>query len=177
MKKRIGSLLVGLGLFVTVMGTSLPAFASHSCSKTVTIGDVNLDGSVNAIDLLMLKQEIDCLVYFDNLQSIAADVDYNAAITMADYNMLKDYLLGIRTSFPAGSSYTVYYGDVTGDQLVTAADTTKVQNYILGSVYLTAREFAAADVNGDDAVNALDLALINQHALDLNEHFPVCPQI
>ncbi len=175
MKKRIGSLLVGLSLFVTVMGASLPAFAAHSCSETVKIGDVNLDGSVDSIDLLALKQEIDCLIYFDNLQSIAADVDYNAAITMADYNMLKDYILGIRTSFPAGSSYTVYYGDVTGDQLVTSADTTKVQNYILGSVYLTAREFAAADVNGDDVVNAIDLALINQHAQNIINHFPVCP--
>ncbi|KNY25579.1 dockerin type I repeat-containing protein [Pseudobacteroides cellulosolvens] len=177
MKKRIGSLLVGLGLFVTVMGTSLPAFAAHSCTETVTIGDVNLDGSVNAIDLLLLKQEIDCLVYFDNLQCIAADVDYNAAITMADYNMLKDYLLGNITSFPAGSSYTVYYGDVTGDQLVTDADKTKVSNYILGSVYLTSREFAAADVNGDQVVNSGDLTLINRHILNIEDHFPVCPQI
>lgn len=101
-------------------------------------------------------------------------MDYNAAITMGDYNMLKDYILGIRTSFPAGVSYTVYYGDVTGDQLVTDADTTKVSNYVLGNLYLTAREFAAADVNGDQVVNSGDVTLINRHVKNIEEHFPVC---
>jgi len=77
--------------------------------------DVNLDGSVDSIDLALLYNTTYYAVPLPNrLQYIAADVNYDSSCTMLDFYMLEDYLLGRISSFPAGQTYTVYYGDLNG---------------------------------------------------------------
>jgi len=135
-----------------------------------------LDGSINSLDYALLYNEVYYAVPLTNqLQYIAADVNYDAAITMQDVNILADYILGKISSFPAGVTYTVYYGDLNGDQLVTTADQKIVSDYILGKTTLTFRQFVAADVDGDGYVNSLDLGYITQHINGQIQHFPVCP--
>jgi len=74
---------------------SMTAYAGHQCSVTVIIGDVNLDGSVDSIDLALLYNTTYYAVPLPNrLQYIAADVNYDSSCTMLDFYMLEDYLLG-----------------------------------------------------------------------------------
>jgi len=54
MKKKIALLTVVLIVAMVVLGGSMTAYAGHQCSVTVIIGDVNLDGSVDSIDLALL---------------------------------------------------------------------------------------------------------------------------
>ena len=70
------------------------AFAVVPAAPDVLKGDVNLDGSVNQTDYLMLKRY--CLGTYtlgdDNLA--AADINGDGDITQTDYLMLKRYCLG-----------------------------------------------------------------------------------
>ncbi|GAE87731.1 dockerin type I repeat-containing protein [Acetivibrio straminisolvens] len=177
MKKKVALLTVVLSIAMIVFSGSMTAYAAHQCTKTVIIGDVNLDGSIDAIDLALLYNEVYYAVPFANpLQYIAADVNNDFSSTMYDYYLLRDYLLGEISSFPAGETYTVYYGDLDGDQSVTANDKSLLSNYLLGNINLTSRQYVAADVNGDGSVNAIDLAIITQYINGQIQHFPVCPQ-
>jgi len=176
MKKKVALLTVVLGIAMIVLGGSMTAYAGHQCSKTVIIGDVNLDGTIDSVDLALLYNEVYYAIPFANpLQYIAGDVNYDSSSTMLDYYLLRDYLLGKISSFPAGQTYTVYYGDLNGDQLVTASDKSLLSNYLIGNGTLTFRQYVAADVNGDGSVNSVDLALITQHINGQIQHFPVCP--
>lgn len=176
MKKRIALLTMALTLAMAIVGGPMAVYAGHQCSETVIIGDVNLDGVINSVDLALLYNEVYYNVPFvDPLQGIAADVNYDAAVTMLDFYLLEDYLLGKISSFPAGATYTVYYGDLDGNQLVTTNDQGLVSDYILGTLTLNHRQFVAADVNGDRLVDSIDLAYITQHINGRIQHFPVCP--
>jgi len=95
---------------------------------------------------------------------------------MLDFYMLEDYLLGRISSFPAGQTYTVYYGDLNGDQLVTTTDQSLLSDYLLGRINLTFRQYVSADVNGDGTVDGIDLAIITAYINGQIQHFPVCPQ-
>jgi len=69
---------------------SMTAYAGHQCSVTVIIGDVNLDGSVDSIDLALLYNTTYYAVPLPNrLQYIAADVNYDSSCTMLDFICLK----------------------------------------------------------------------------------------
>ncbi|CDG36785.1 dockerin type I cellulosome protein [Acetivibrio thermocellus BC1] len=177
MKKKIALLTVVLIVAMVVLGGSMTAYAGHQCSVTVIIGDVNLDGSVDSIDLALLYNTTYYAVPLPNrLQYIAADVNYDSSCTMLDFYMLEDYLLGRISSFPAGQTYTVYYGDLNGEQLVTTTDQSLLSDYLLGRINLTFRQYVSADVNGDGTVDGIDLAIITAYINGQIQHFPVCPQ-
>ncbi|HOM03134.1 MAG TPA: dockerin type I repeat-containing protein [Acetivibrio sp.] len=177
MNKKIVLLTVALSIAMMVLGGSMIVYASHQCNQTVIIGDVNLDGLIDALDVTILGRYVNHGQPFTSLlQFVAADVDYDGSITVQDYNMLRDYILRNISSFPAGQFYTVYYGDLNGDQLVTLDDKEIVIDHILNRTPLTFRQLAAADVDGDQFINALDVSYINSHAKDKIEHFLVCPQ-
>jgi len=93
-EKEIALLTVVLIVAMVVLGGSMTAYAGHQCSVTVIIGDVNLDGSVDSIDLALLYNTTYYAVPLPNrLQYIAADVNYDSSCTMLDFYMLEDYLL------------------------------------------------------------------------------------
>jgi len=99
-EKKIALLTVVLIVAMVVLGGSMTAYAGHQCSVTVIIGDVNLDGSVDSIDLALLYNTTYYAVPLPNrLQYIAADVNYDSSCTMLDFYMLEDYLLGRISSF------------------------------------------------------------------------------
>ncbi|HHV29537.1 dockerin type I repeat-containing protein [Acetivibrio mesophilus] len=176
MKKRIALLTVVLSIAMVVFGGAMTAYAGHQCSTTVLIGDVDLDGSIDSLDLALLYAEINNTQPFTNqLQYIAADVNYDGAVTMLDAYLIRDYILRAISSFPAGATYTVYYGDVNGDQLVTEEDLRIVKDYILLKTTLTFRQYVAADVDGDGLVDSLDASYINSYVKGKRDHFPVCP--
>ncbi len=71
--------------------------------KTLGLGDVNLDGTINIDDALYatyIKEEDPLMVYSDELkQRRAANVDGYNGVTSTDITMILQYLANMRTSF------------------------------------------------------------------------------
>ncbi len=59
---------------------------------TGTPGDINNDGQIDAIDLLLLKKYLLGLEAIENTE--LADLDSNGEVNAIDFSMLKKYLLG-----------------------------------------------------------------------------------
>lgn len=81
-----------------VAGTNIEGPAA----KTILRGDIDDDGSINIIDLILEKNGL--INGFDGSQKIAADVDSNTLNDAADAFTLEKYLLGIITEFPTETS-------------------------------------------------------------------------
>ncbi len=67
-----------------------------------------------------------------------------------------------------GSEADVMYGDITGNGTVDLTDLTKLSQYILGDITLTAEEMIVADCDGDGDVAINDLALLRQYVMKDN---------
>lgn len=66
---------------------------------TVTKGDLNADGSINALDLAALKSHIVGVTPITGTSLSNADVNGDGQVDSIDYALLKKYLLGMITSF------------------------------------------------------------------------------
>ncbi len=67
--------------------------------NTGTLGDINNDGQIDAIDLQLLKKYLLGLGEIEDTK--LADLDANGDVNAIDFSLLKQFLLGISTSFPA----------------------------------------------------------------------------
>ncbi len=65
------------------------------------------------------------------------------------------------------------YGDVNGDGIISKADVTITQQYIVDLVELDNIQKIAADVNGDGTINVIDLTDINKLLAGLIDEFEV----
>lgn len=79
--------------------------------KLIIIGDVNLDGSLSSLDLDLIKFYFANTTQFNADQKIAADVNADNIINNVDLVLVKRYFAGVITSFPAGYSKTIIYGN------------------------------------------------------------------
>lgn len=111
MRKRILSFIVLLSMFLSV---SLTGFAQEqnaaeggaasvtAAAAAAVIGDLNGDGSIDALDNSLMKQvllgTITDLPVQDDLY--AADLDGDGQISALDLSLMKQYLLGLITKFP-----------------------------------------------------------------------------
>lgn len=68
--------------------------------KTITgkLGDINSDGQVDAIDLLLLKRYLLGLGEIEDTK--LADLDANGDINAIDFSLMKQFILGTITGFP-----------------------------------------------------------------------------
>ena len=64
-------------------------------ASVVLSGDINGDGAVNSLDLLMTKKYLLKISMFDQFQIIAANLDNDNIVSAIDLLMLKKYLLGM----------------------------------------------------------------------------------
>ena len=71
------------------------------------------------------------------------------------------------------SATSITYGDVSGNDEITAYDASLVLQHVIGLIELSPDEQDIADVTGDDTVSALDAALILQYTVGLITRFPV----
>lgn len=68
-----------------------------------TVGDINYDGKIDAIDFALLKKIL--LGYTtDGFDRYAADINLDSSIDAIDLAILKSYLLGVIDSLPTGQS-------------------------------------------------------------------------
>ncbi|MBC8312902.1 MAG: hypothetical protein H8E33_01465, partial [Candidatus Cloacimonetes bacterium] len=80
----------------------------------------------------------------------------------------------IEIEFPESGGWTGTYGDVNGDDNVSAYDAALVLQYSAGIISdWTDDQLTAGDVNGDDNVSAYDAALILQYSAGIITEFPV----
>ncbi len=65
------------------------------------------------------------------------------------------------------------YGDVNGDGIISKADATMIQQYLVDLVELDNIQKIAADVNGDGTINVIDVTDINKLLAGLIDEFEV----
>jgi predicted outer membrane repeat protein len=63
-------------------------------------GDVNGDGSIDLLDVVLCQQMVSGLVHGTPGQQAAADVDDDGDVDADDVTILSEYVLGIRTTLP-----------------------------------------------------------------------------
>lgn len=76
-------------------------FKLESASISGTRGDINSDGSIDSIDLMLIKKHLLGIEAIEN--EALADLDASGAIDAIDFALMKQYLLGIITTFPGGN--------------------------------------------------------------------------
>ena len=65
---------------------------------TGKLGDINSDGSIDSIDLMLIKKQ---LLGMENVENkTLADLDASGEIDAIDFALMKQYLLGMITTFP-----------------------------------------------------------------------------
>ncbi len=68
----------------------------------IKLGDINSDGAVDAIDLILIKKHLLGLETIEN--KALADLDVSGEIDAIDFALMKQYLLGIITTFPSSKA-------------------------------------------------------------------------
>lgn len=64
----------------------------------VVKGDINGDGLVNLIDLIMVSHYLNKIISFDNIQMLAGDLNFDGIINSPDFVKIKNYCDGSITS-------------------------------------------------------------------------------
>ncbi|MEM1204399.1 MAG: dockerin type I repeat-containing protein [Acidobacteriota bacterium] len=80
-------------------------FAQSPCCS---LGDIDDSGTLKARDILMINQHLQGLECLTEEQLCRADVDGDGQVTSADAQLLQEFILGLRSTFPR-------CGDLDGD--------------------------------------------------------------
>lgn len=70
-------------------------YSNSTHTKTVILGDVDLDGSVTTVDATTLQKYLVKLITFNDEQMVAADVNMDGSITMADVTEIQKIIAHI----------------------------------------------------------------------------------
>jgi len=89
--------------------------------------------------------------------------------TTRKYNAIEYAEVDLDQVIPPG----IKYGDVSGDNEITAYDAALTAQNAISLITFTAEQATKADVSGDGQITAYDAALIAQYAVGIIDHFPV----
>ncbi len=84
-------------VIAAVKGTKIDGPAAIN----ITVGDVNSDGVINIVDLILCKNVIVSTDTVDPVAAVAADVDKSGVTDAADVVIMQKYLFGTINAFPA----------------------------------------------------------------------------
>ncbi|GHU81386.1 hypothetical protein AGMMS50284_0980 [Clostridia bacterium] len=71
------------------------------------IGDINNDGEVDLVDVVLIQKKLAKLVSFTDEQEFFADVNFDEKVDLADVVLIQKYIAKLVPSF----GYATYYGD------------------------------------------------------------------
>ncbi|HEX2925820.1 MAG TPA: GDSL-type esterase/lipase family protein [Ruminiclostridium sp.] len=108
-------------LFMVIASTFVTSAATMDkllAADDLINGDCNYDGSIDAIDFALMKQNLMADGHaYNNLM----DLNNDKAVDAIDYSIMKQYLLGRIDSFPDASSSHKWVGTWTAAQQLTEA--------------------------------------------------------
>ena len=120
-------------------------------AKTISdyyqVGDINLDGKVNELDVTLLQNMFNGVVVATKAQLNLCDINKDGAIDNND-------VVELRKKVSKDTKYKK--GDVNLDGELTSADVTIIENYVLKKTELTIDQLNYADYNGDSTVDNKD---------------------
>ena len=73
--------------------TEEPPVTEPEKPSTDTTGDINLDGTVNYLDILLLKKHILNVIPLDDTHVLKADINSDSSIDILDLISLKELIL------------------------------------------------------------------------------------
>ena len=140
--------------------------------------DLNLDGKIDVVDLIILTKHLAKWADFAKLPHDCKK-PYKTEIKRADSEKHKIvYTCGCGLSLAesdenhefkedkctkCGYEKEILYGDVNGDGVVTAKDRTILARYLQGGYDVGKIDLKAADVNMDGKVNEIDLQIMRMY--------------
>lgn len=101
-----------------VAGTSITGAGP---SKNVILGDINSDGRVNGLDMVLARNGI-ISGFTDSVQKVAADVDQNGEYLITDTVLIQKFILGIIDEFPIAEKPTPPEKEVTPVEYMNYAE-------------------------------------------------------
>ena len=128
------------------------------------VGDVNLDGTLDAFDLVRIKKHLAKQVELTDESKINADINLDGNIDKLDEALLKKYLAGYKMDLP----YLKYKaGDADLDGEVTTKDSIVIKRYAANfeGTTITGEGLINADVNLDGTVDDTDAETIRKYLL------------
>lgn len=127
-----------------------------------TYGDVNQDGSINSVDVSIIRQHVAGMRGLSGYREIkAADVNGDGEITGLDATLLQ-YAVVKAIKFDGYSPIksVTLYGDVSESGQIEQYDYELLNQYINGEATLSQRQLLCADINNDGEINKTDLLLL-----------------
>lgn len=111
------------------------------------IGDVNLDGIIDTIDLALIQNYFNGVIKFNHVQMNLCDINQDGKVNNDDTNIL-------RSKVSSTKKYKT--GDINMDGIVAADDVIIIENYILGKTTLTIDQMTLADYTKDGKIDNTD---------------------
>jgi len=129
----------------------------------VKFGDLNGDGKVDRLDMAtMIRKFLLAPPWFrfKRLYDKAADLDGDGQITWADYNLLKEAVIGDRKTFPVDPANLT--GDMDGNGKLDNEDVYDIAKFLSDPKSFPKVFVKIADMNGDGKVDILDISALIQ---------------
>ena len=178
-----------MAMFASPFGAWAQGNDPGNGSAVTSYGDVNEDGVVNILDVILVNQYLIGEKQLSDQGRINADVDNNKTIETTDaLNILKRVVEMIpHDGFPvnvggsggdAGTGVAAsetLYGDVNVDGSVDNLDVTLINKYLLGTAELSeqGKKNADVDANGTiDTTDSLNILKCCQELIEQSE-FPI----
>ncbi len=114
-------------------------------SEQLVWADINADGDVNDVDLVLLMRVLNLLPGYEDFSILKPITDY------------------------------VLYGDVHPDGVINSADLAELKLILAGSTIPTAQQSKNADVNGDGSIDSVDQVALNRALAGFENYLPDYP--
>jgi len=124
----------------------------------VKLGDINLDGKIDALDRNALKEGLE--KGFVNSALLNADLNADSEVDYRDWWILSDYVAGFINALPYTTQ--IIAGDVNLSGVVNEVDVEALEKAIADNTIqaMSLRVKLSSDVNLDGEINKIDVAMI-----------------
>ncbi|MCR5601981.1 MAG: dockerin type I repeat-containing protein [Ruminococcus sp.] len=144
-----------------VMASALMACATSALTSSadyyyfkVLKGDINGDTEVDIEDYILVNNHVKGIKAIPSSRLAAADVNWDGKVDVTDVMLISYDINGVRP---------IRSGDVLDNGYVSSKDVKAIVNHINGVKALSSSRLKRADVNRDNVVNVVDVALIQNY--------------